>query len=72
MYDNIIARWIDSVLDPPIPQSEIEFRRKLCSEISGSELVFTHGDLVPRNILVQDGHVTGVIDWGQSGWYPAY
>jgi Phosphotransferase enzyme family len=72
MYDNLITRWIDCVLDPPIPQSEIEFKRKLYGEISGSELVFTHGDLVPHNIMVQDGHVTGIIDWGQSGWYPAY
>jgi aminoglycoside phosphotransferase len=71
-YDNIFTRWKDCVQYPPIPQSEIEFRRKLYTEISGSELVFTHGDLVPHNIMVQDGHVTGIIDWGESGWYPAY
>ena len=71
-YENIITRWKDSVLDPPIFESEIEFIRKLYSEISGSELILTHGDLIPHNILVQNGHVTGIIDWGQSGWYPAY
>ena len=51
LYENMIVRWKDYVLDPPIPQSEIEFTRKLYREISGSELVFTHGDLVPHNIL---------------------
>jgi thiamine kinase-like enzyme len=25
--------------------------------------VFSHGDLAPRNILVKDGRVVGVIDW---------
>lgn len=36
------------------------------------EIVFTHSDLAPRNILVKDGHVTGILDWEHSGWYPEY
>ncbi|ROT37804.1 kinase-like protein [Sodiomyces alkalinus F11] len=33
---------------------------------------FTHGDLVPRNIIVRDGRVAALIDWGFAGWYPEY
>ena len=33
---------------------------------------FTHADMVPRNIIVRDGHVLAIIDWGFSGWYPEY
>lgn len=34
---------------------------------------FTHGDLAPRNILVQeDGTVTAIVDWETAGWYPEY
>ncbi len=35
---------------------------------------FTHGDLVPKNIMVDaDGErITGIIDWGNSGFYPSY
>lgn len=30
--------------------------------------VFTHGDLAPRNILVDsDGRITGIIDWENAG-----
>ncbi|KAJ5796421.1 uncharacterized protein N7518_004961 [Penicillium psychrosexuale] len=36
------------------------------------EIVFTHSDFAPRNILVEDGRVTGIIDWEYAGWYPAY
>ncbi|CDM34173.1 Protein kinase-like domain [Penicillium roqueforti FM164] len=37
------------------------------------KLVFTHGDLAPRNILVDDhGHVTAVLDWELSGWQPEW
>ena len=33
---------------------------------------FTHGDLVPRNIIVRDGRVAAIIDWAFAGWYPEY
>ena len=33
---------------------------------------FTHGDLIPRNIIIRNGRVAALIDWGFSGWYPEY
>lgn len=39
----------------------------------GHEIVFTHGDLNPRNIIVDsEGRVAGILDWEYSGWYPEY
>jgi aminoglycoside phosphotransferase (APT) family kinase protein len=35
----------------------------------------THGDLHPRNIIVDDKNdvrITGVIDWEKGGGYPEY
>lgn len=42
-----------------------------------SPIFFTHADLNPENIIVSspgDGptRVLAIIDWHQSGWYPAY
>jgi len=34
--------------------------------------VLTHGDLSDRNIIVEKGRITGLIDWEFSGWYPEY
>lgn len=35
--------------------------------------IFTHGDVAPRNIMVdQSGHITGIIDWELAVWYPDY
>ena len=36
--------------------------------------VFTHGDIAPRNILVdrESFELTGFVDWEHSGWYPDY
>ncbi|KAI0691959.1 hypothetical protein C8T65DRAFT_550662, partial [Cerioporus squamosus] len=31
---------------------------------------FSHGDLQPSNIMVHEGHIVGIIDWAEAGWYP--
>ncbi|KAJ4316476.1 hypothetical protein N0V84_007832 [Fusarium piperis] len=35
-------------------------------------IVFTHGDIAARNILVRDGHIVALLDWEFAGWYPEY
>jgi hypothetical protein len=35
--------------------------------------VFTHGDIGPLNIMVDEtGHISGLLDWKSSGWFPHY
>lgn len=41
------------------------------------DIVFTHGDLNPGNILIKapgdgDVHIAAVLDWEMAGWPPAY
>lgn len=36
------------------------------------EIVSIHSDLAPRNILVEGGRVTAILDWEYAGWYPEY
>lgn len=36
------------------------------------DIVFTHSDFSPRNILVDEGRVTAIIDWEYAGWYPEH
>ena len=35
-------------------------------------IVFTHADFRPTNVIVKDGHVAGIIDWEMAGWYPEH
>lgn len=40
-----------------------------------SDIKFTHGDLHQSNIIVSTSkprRVLAVVDWEQSGWFPAY
>ncbi|EJU02384.1 kinase-like protein, partial [Dacryopinax primogenitus] len=34
--------------------------------------VFTHGDIADRNIMIQDGKISGLIDWETAAWMPVY
>ncbi|KAK3937871.1 kinase-like domain-containing protein [Diplogelasinospora grovesii] len=36
------------------------------------EIVFTHGQLDARHILVKGDKVVGIVDWSQAGFYPGY
>lgn len=52
----------------------VNFLRKFW-QTQDTSVVFTHGDLHPSNIMVEerdDGYhrVTGLIDWERSGYYP--
>ena len=39
----------------------------------GHRMVFTHGDLNMRNVLVDEyGRLSGVVDWEHAGWFPEY
>lgn len=66
-------------------KSEAEFNAYLLSDVPENEhaktvsalcilhnIYFTHGDLNPRNILVDRGRLSGIVDWENAGWFPEY
>ncbi|TFY60392.1 hypothetical protein EVJ58_g5183 [Rhodofomes roseus] len=36
------------------------------------DIVFTHGDLALRNIMVDGATVTAIVDWECAGWFPEH
>ncbi|KAF4460116.1 kinase-like domain [Fusarium albosuccineum] len=42
------------------------------SVMKDHEIVLTHGDFDPRNIIVQGDKVAAILDWELSGYYPSY
>jgi thiamine kinase-like enzyme len=56
--------------------SQEEFERNLSTAKQMDNLthriVFSHGDLQSHNVLVHDGHVSGILDWEAAAWMPEY
>lgn len=55
------------------------FRRKVIvkwleidRQMRPTKFVLTHGDLTPRNIMIHNGKITGIVDWERSGFFPEY
>ncbi|KAL1944195.1 hypothetical protein VTO73DRAFT_3380 [Trametes versicolor] len=46
-----------------------EFRARMRGDHS---IVFTHGDIAPRNIMVDGDAIVALLDWEQAGWYPEH
>ncbi|KEY74745.1 hypothetical protein S7711_10092 [Stachybotrys chartarum IBT 7711] len=58
-------------------QNAVEQLHQACSLDIRNDvpIVFTHNDIAPPNILLTPGpipKIAAIIDWTQSGWYPAY
>ncbi|KAB8227632.1 aminoglycoside phosphotransferase family protein [Aspergillus alliaceus] len=53
-----------------------------CAQVFGQEVTdshtryyrscFSHADLAPRNIIIENGKIAALIDWEYGGWYPEY
>ena len=62
--------WINFV-PPSRRQTEKQHNKEFLSQHHGP-LVFTHQDLAPRNMIVDERRHLWLLDWDHSGWYPAY
>ncbi|KAJ4988693.1 phosphotransferase [Stagonosporopsis vannaccii] len=51
--------WLETICD-------------MVSSLRGHEIVLTHGDISPRNIMVHGSKVVAILDWELSGYYPEY
>lgn len=73
LHSNICQRLVESMsLGNPKLNNYIQVVRRMYAENSHHSIVFTHADLAPSNILVHEGHVVGIVDWQDAGWYPEY
>lgn len=68
LFAPVSLRGFDSTADY---EKALSRARKL--QENPHRLVFTHGELMAHNILVDDdGHLPGFLDWESGGWCPEY
>lgn len=67
------AEYNDFVLADLLPACPPVVRSMAHSQLrTDHDIVFTHGDLNAKNIMVRDGRVVAIIDWETAGFYPEY
>jgi aminoglycoside phosphotransferase (APT) family kinase protein len=49
-----------------------DFLRSLFEDDKDCRFVLTHGDLSPRNLIIHNNRLSGIVDWECGGWYPEY
>ncbi|KAF3914870.1 hypothetical protein ABW20_dc0105684 [Dactylellina cionopaga] len=73
---NSEEEFSEGIVDTLLKKGDSAFPKLVCAMVrdvlKGHRIVFTHGDLLPRNIMVKDGKVVAILDWEMSGWYPEY
>lgn len=52
--------------------SWVDHVSKLIRAMPSHKIVLTHSDLSPRNIIVKEDKIAGIIDWEMAGFYPEY
>ena len=60
---------LSTLVDDTPPAISAALARRLRTD---HRVVFTHGDLTLRNIVVRHGRIVALLDWEYAGWYPEY
>ncbi|CAG8932525.1 unnamed protein product [Penicillium salamii] len=66
--DELWAEMSKSLTHVP-GEVQVKLRERLPT---AAPYTFTHGDLTDVNIMVEDGHLVGIIDWEAAGYFPVW
>ncbi|KAJ8475353.1 hypothetical protein ONZ45_g15639 [Pleurotus djamor] len=68
-----VGEFLDAYRDLLLLPCSETFTNTLLSNFPrDAPITFTHGDLIPKNIIVDGTTITGIIDWETGGFYPSY
>ena len=63
-------QFLRSAIRPDLPQIYCQMLEAAMK--TDHDILFAHGDISPRNVIVKDGQIVAVLDWEGAGLYPAY
>ena len=71
---NTVTELHDWLVRPPKRlRAQSMYWHEITTQLAADHpIVFTHGDLATRNILVREGRIVAILDWEFAGWYPEY
>jgi hypothetical protein len=69
-FTSFISFWLQPVTNRKIKIAPPAHRQFIPP--TPASFVFTHQDLAPRNLFINENNDLWVLDWERSGWYPKY
>lgn len=69
-----LTEFHDWLVKPPKRlQSQSMYWHQITTQLGADyPIVFTHGDIASRNIIISEGRIVALLDWEYAGWYPEY
>ncbi|BGP17528.1 hypothetical protein JCM10213v2_005561 [Rhodosporidiobolus nylandii] len=65
--------WLKRRHHATLPSRSVNYEQAVVPHLDDSApLVLVHGDLHGGNVLVHEGRLSGLIDFGRAGWYPEW
>ncbi|THU91873.1 hypothetical protein K435DRAFT_800948 [Dendrothele bispora CBS 962.96] len=69
-FPSILDLWAHCASYFDVEQMREEVDDATLTTMTADSIRYVHPDLRMYNIIVRDGHLAGIIDWEDSGWYP--
>jgi tRNA A-37 threonylcarbamoyl transferase component Bud32 len=69
-----LTEFHDWLVQPPLRlEAESMYWHQITTQLGAEySIVFTHGDISSRNIIISEGRIVALLDWEFAGWYPEY
>ncbi|KAI0755543.1 kinase-like domain-containing protein [Fomes fomentarius] len=70
-YISLIELWVHCGEYSSIDKMQDDVDVRTLDIMAADPIRYVHPDLRCYNIIVRDGHLSGIIDWEDSGWFPS-
>ncbi|KAI0336340.1 kinase-like protein [Cubamyces sp. BRFM 1775] len=70
-FPNIIDLWVHCGSFGDLAEMEHYVEPATFNIMTADPIRYVHPDLRTYNVIVKDGHLSGIIDWEDSGWFPS-
>ncbi|KAK4157980.1 kinase-like domain-containing protein [Chaetomidium leptoderma] len=72
-WTDAMWRYLDARVTAEGARSMLPLRRQVYHDVfKGHKPVFTHANILKRNIMLRDDGTVVIVDWENAGWYPSY
>ncbi|KAI0789228.1 kinase-like domain-containing protein [Abortiporus biennis] len=70
-FPSVLALWMHVASYDDVDEFERDVDVGIRNIMKSDPIRFVHPDLRMYNVIIKDGHLSGIVDWEDSGWFPS-